>query len=122
MQNCAWQEKELLTKVDNFETLRETTDFVTGKIASIVAVNEVENIEANEGNDDTGESSGYKAAKVKFHRLFTVPEYEKLMSYYSCTSWQGKIPSQGWLYLTVDHLAFYSFILGSRYGPYQVLK
>ena len=26
----------------------------------------------------------------------------------------GEIPSQGWLYLTVNHLAFYSFILGSE--------
>jgi len=114
MDDWAWLEKELLTKVDNFETPGETTDFVTGKIASIVAIHEVESIEANEGNDEAGESSGYKAAKVKFHRLFTVPVDEKLVSYYSCTSWQGKMPSQGWLYLTVNHLAFYSFILGSE--------
>ena len=113
LDDWAWLEKELLTKVDNFESPGETTDFVSGKIASIVAINEVENIEANEGND-AGESSGYKAAKVKFHRVFAVPEDEKLVSYYSCTSWQGRIPAQGWLYLTVNHLAFYSFILGSE--------
>ena len=88
------------------------TDFVTGKIASQVAIQEVESIEANEGNDEARESSGYKAAKVKFHRLFTVPGDEKLVSYYSCTSWQGKIPSQGLLYLTLNHLAFYSFMMG----------
>ena len=35
----AWLEKVLLLKVDNFETPGETTVFVTGKIASIVAIN-----------------------------------------------------------------------------------
>jgi len=113
LDDWAWLEKELLSKVDNFETPGETTDFVSGKIASIVAIHEVENIEASDASD-VGESSGYKAAKVKFHRLFTVPEDEKLVSYYSCTCWQGRIPAQGWLYLTVNHLAFYAFILGSE--------
>ena len=42
-----------------------------------MAINEVENIEANECKIDTRKNSGYKAAKVKFHRL-TVPEDEKL--------------------------------------------
>ena len=111
LDDWTWLENELLNKVDNFETPEETTDFVTGKIASIVAIHDVENIESRESND-AGESSGYKTAKVKFHRLFAVPEDEKLVSYYSCTSWQGKIPAQGWLYLTVNHLAFCSFILG----------
>jgi len=113
LEDWAWLEKELLTKVDNFETPGETTDFVAGKIASIVAIHEVENIESSDASD-AGETSGYKAAKVKFHRLFTVPEDEKLVSYYSCTCWQGRLPVQGWLYLTVNHLAFYSFILGSE--------
>ena len=112
MEEWAWLKKELLTKVNYFETPGETTDFVTGKIASQVAIHEVESKEANEDNDEAGESSGYKAAKVKFYRLFTVPCDEKLVSYYSCTSWQGKIPSQGWLYLTLNHLAFYSFMMG----------
>eukprot|EP00092_Neocalanus_flemingeri_P012003 GFUD01012940.1.p1 GENE.GFUD01012940.1~~GFUD01012940.1.p1 ORF type:complete len:1138 (+),score=342.79 GFUD01012940.1:127-3540(+) len=113
LEDWAWLERELLTKVDNFETPSEITDFVSGKIASIVAINEVESIEATDASD-MEESSGYKAAKVKFHRVFTVPEDEKLVSYYSCTCWQGRIPAQGWLYLTVNHLAFYSFILGSE--------
>ena len=36
------------------------------------------------------------------------------MTYYSCTLWKGRWPNQGWMYLTVNHLAFYSFILGKE--------
>ena len=40
------------------------------------------------------------------------PETDKLVSYYSATHWAGRLPAQGWVYLTVDHLAFYAFLLG----------
>jgi TBC1 domain family member 8/9 len=36
------------------------------------------------------------------------------VSYYSCSYWKGKMPSQGWMYLTVQHLCFYSYILGKE--------
>ncbi len=36
------------------------------------------------------------------------------VSYYSCSLWKGRIPLQGWMYLTVNHLAFYSFLLGKE--------
>ena len=40
------------------------------------------------------------------------PDTDKLVSYYSATHWAGRLPAQGWVYLTVDHLAFYAFLLG----------
>lgn len=47
-------------------------------------------------------------------RLFGMPEEEKLVNYYSCSSWRGRVPRQGWLYLSVNHLCFYSFLLGKE--------
>jgi len=116
LSDWAWLERELMPKVINFETSTETTEFIIGKIASVVASNQQDDLEASstQENQDSSESTGYKAASEKFHRLFTVPQDEKLVSYYSCSSWHGRLPSQGWLYLTVNHLAFYSFILGSE--------
>ena len=33
---------------------------------------------------------------------------------YSCSYWKGKLPRQGWLYLSVNHLCFYSYLLGKE--------
>ncbi|XP_054422255.1 TBC1 domain family member 9B isoform X3 [Pteronotus mesoamericanus] len=47
-------------------------------------------------------------------KQFGMPEGEKLVNYYSCSYWKGRVPRQGWLYLTVNHLCFYSFLLGKE--------
>lgn len=47
-------------------------------------------------------------------KQFGMPEGEKLVNYYSCSYWKGRMPRQGWLYLTVNHLCFYSFLLGKE--------
>uniref|UniRef100_A0A8C0EMX1 TBC1 domain family member 9B n=1 Tax=Bubo bubo TaxID=30461 RepID=A0A8C0EMX1_BUBBB len=47
-------------------------------------------------------------------KQFGMPEVEKLVNYYSCSYWKGRVPRQGWLYLTVNHLCFYSFLLGKE--------
>ena len=32
---------------------------------------------------------------------------------YACSYWKGNFPRQGWLYLSINHLCFYSFLMGS---------
>ena len=66
-------------------------------------------------DDDTEK---FKEAIVKFHRLFGMPEEEKLVNYYSCSYWKGKVPRQGWMYLSINHLCFYSFLMG-REGEFS---
>lgn len=48
----------------------------------------------------------------KFNRLFKLPKDEKLVNYYSCSYWKGKLPRQGWLYLSVNYCCFHAYILG----------
>lgn len=56
----------------------------------------------------------FREALVKFESRFNFPEGEKLITYYSCCCWKGKVPRQGWLYLSINHLCFYSFFLGKE--------
>lgn len=62
-------------------------------------------------DDDTDK---FKEAIAKFRKLFCMPEEEKLVNYYSCSYWKGKVPRQGWLYLSINHLCFYSYLLGKE--------
>ncbi|XP_072477209.1 TBC1 domain family member 9 isoform X2 [Notamacropus eugenii] len=102
-----WLEQNLLQTLSIFENENDITTFVRGKIQGIIA--EYNKIDDIKDDDDTEK---FKEAIVKFHRLFGMPEEEKLVNYYSCSYWKGKVPRQGWMYLSINHLCFYSFLMG----------
>ncbi|XP_030849072.1 TBC1 domain family member 9B isoform X2 [Strongylocentrotus purpuratus] len=106
-----WIEQNLMVTLDNFEADEDVTEFVKCKIESLVA--NVETATPTETKEDE-ESKRFKAASDKWRRLFNIPEDEKLVNYYSCSYWKGRVPRQGWLYLSVDHFCFYSFLMGTE--------
>uniref|UniRef100_A0A8D2NJ60 TBC1 domain family member 9 n=1 Tax=Zosterops lateralis melanops TaxID=1220523 RepID=A0A8D2NJ60_ZOSLA len=91
--------------------------FISGQINGICPffisyqgiIAEYNKINGIKEDDDTEK---FKEAIVKFHKLFGMPEEEKLVNYYSCSYWKGKVPRQGWVYLSINHLCFYSFLMG----------
>ncbi|XP_076819069.1 TBC1 domain family member 9-like [Clavelina lepadiformis] len=103
-----WLEQNLMKTLSSFESEDDATDFLLGKIESLVATQG--RPASNEGNN----SKKFKEASIKFRRLFGMPDEEKLVNYYSCSYWKRKVPRQGWLYLSVNHLCFYSFLLGKE--------
>lgn len=104
-----WLELNLLQTLSIFENENDITTFVKGKIQGIIA--EYKKINNIKEDDDTDK---FKEAIVKFHKLFGMPEEEKLVNYYSCSYWKGRVPRQGWMYLSINHLCFYSFLLGKE--------
>ncbi|XP_075055542.1 TBC1 domain family member 9 isoform X2 [Mixophyes fleayi] len=104
-----WLEVNLLQTLSIFENENDITTFVKGKIQGIIA--EYNKINGVKEDDDTDK---FKEAIVKFHKLFGMPEEEKLVNYYSCSYWKGRVPRQGWMYLSINHLCFYSFLLGKE--------
>ncbi|XP_072120207.1 TBC1 domain family member 9B-like isoform X1 [Mobula birostris] len=108
-QHWEWLEANLLQTLSIFENEEDVTTFVKGKVQGILA-EENKNKEAKEEED----SGKFKEAELKMRKLFGMPEVEKLVNYYSCSYWKGRVPWQGWLYLSVNHLCFYSFLLGKE--------
>ncbi|XP_039606112.1 TBC1 domain family member 9 isoform X1 [Polypterus senegalus] len=104
-----WLEQNLLQTLSIFENENDITTFVKGKVQGIIA-------EYNKNHDikDDDDTDKFKEATVRFRKLFGMPEEEKLVNYYSCSYWKGKVPRQGWLYLSINHLCFYSFLLGKE--------
>ena len=123
-----WLEKELLPILAEFDNPDDATEFITVKINSLLAVIESSS-HLPPGLNETGaaeptrppragdskESIPYRAAQDRFHRNFTsVPKDERIVSYYSCSYWKGKMPTQGWMYHSINHLAFYAYFLGKE--------
>ncbi|MEQ2210744.1 TBC1 domain member 9B [Xenoophorus captivus] len=67
--------------------------------------------QSEEQEEDSGK---FREAELKMRKLFGMPDEEKLVNYYSCSYWKGRVPRQGWLYLSINHLCFYSFLLGKE--------
>ncbi|XP_067937968.1 TBC1 domain family member 9-like [Watersipora subatra] len=105
-----WLENNLVSVLGDFESEDEVTDYVKCKIESLRA----ESIHADDVEVDEEETKNFKGAVAKFHRLFKLPLEEKLVNYYSCSYIKHKVPRQGWLYLSINHMCFYSFLLGKE--------
>uniref|UniRef100_A0A3Q3B5Z4 TBC1 domain family member 9B n=1 Tax=Kryptolebias marmoratus TaxID=37003 RepID=A0A3Q3B5Z4_KRYMA len=105
-----WLEANLLQTVSIFDNDEDVITFVKGKISGIIA-EEKRLKQSEEQEEDSGK---FREAELKMRRLFGMPEEEKLVNYYSCSYWKGRVPRQGWLYLSVNHLCFYSFLLGKE--------
>uniref|UniRef100_A0A3P9A3X7 TBC1 domain family member 9 n=1 Tax=Esox lucius TaxID=8010 RepID=A0A3P9A3X7_ESOLU len=104
-----WLEQNLLQTLSIFENENDITTFVKGKVQGIIA-------EYNKNHDvkEDDDTDKFKEAICKFRKLFGMPEEEKLVNYYSCSYWKGKVPRQGWLYLSINHICFYSYLLGKE--------
>uniref|UniRef100_A0A8C2G2X0 TBC1 domain family member 9B n=1 Tax=Cyprinus carpio TaxID=7962 RepID=A0A8C2G2X0_CYPCA len=104
-----WLETNLLQTLSIFDNDDDITTFVKGKIQGIIAE------ENKSGKPQEDEDPGkFREAELKMRKLFGMPEEEKLVNYYPCSYWKGRVPRQGWIYLSVNHLCFYSFLLGKE--------
>ena len=103
-----WIEDHIISTLSALDNREEILEFVKCKI---------ESLRANSSSDVTsqqGDESDNHEAVARFHKLFNMPPEEKLVSYYSCSYWKGRVPRQGWMYLSVNHLCFYSFLMGGE--------
>ncbi|XP_064015638.1 TBC1 domain family member 8B isoform X1 [Pogoniulus pusillus] len=103
-----WLEHNVMTTLSVFDSNEDITSFVQGKIRGLIA-------EEGKGSfvkEDDPEK--FREGLMKFEKCFGLPEQEKLVTYYSCSYWKGRVPCQGWLYLSTNFLSFYSFLLGAE--------
>ncbi|XP_030641622.1 TBC1 domain family member 8 isoform X2 [Chanos chanos] len=104
-----WLELNLLHSLSVFENKEDAANFVKGKVKGLIA-EEVRGGQAAQEEDP----ERFREALVRFEQRFGLPHREKLVTHYSCCCWKGRVPRQGWLYLSTNHIAFYSFLLGKE--------
>ncbi|XP_049712271.1 TBC1 domain family member 8 isoform X1 [Elephas maximus indicus] len=108
-QHWDWLEQNLLHTLSVFDNKEDIASFVKGKVKALIAEETSSKLAEQEE-----EPEKFREALVKFEARFNFPEAEKLVTYYSCCCWKGRVPRQGWLYLSINHLCFYSFFLGKE--------
>nr|XP_032649816.1 TBC1 domain family member 8 isoform X4 [Chelonoidis abingdonii] len=108
-QHWEWLEQNLLHTLSVFDNKEDIVSFVKGKVKALIAEETRSKVAEQEEDPEK-----FREALVKFEARFNFPEAEKLITYYSCCCWKGKVPRQGWLYLSINHFCFYSFFLGKE--------
>ncbi|XP_055673781.1 TBC1 domain family member 8B isoform X2 [Falco peregrinus] len=103
-----WLEHNVMKTLSVFDSNEDITSFVQGKIRGLIA----EEGKGSFTKEDDPEK--FREGLMKFEKCFGLPEQEKLVTYYSCSYWKGRVPCQGWLYLSTNFLSFYSFLLGAE--------
>ncbi|KAI3356068.1 hypothetical protein L3Q82_017332 [Scortum barcoo] len=104
-----WLIHNLLHSLSVFENKEDVASFVKGKVKGLIA-EEVRGRQAAQEEDP----AKFREALLKFELHFGLPSSEKLVTYFSCCCWKGRVPRQGFLYLSINHMAFYSFLLGKE--------
>ncbi|XP_023687547.2 TBC1 domain family member 8 [Paramormyrops kingsleyae] len=104
-----WLVQNLLHSLSVFENKEDITSFVKGKVKGLIA-EEARSSQAAQEDDP----EKFRETLLKFELRFALPTAEKLVTFYSCCCWKGHVPRQGWLYLSANHMAFYSFLLGKE--------
>ncbi|GAA5816203.1 hypothetical protein MFLAVUS_009729 [Mucor flavus] len=100
----AWIESNLSPLLDSLEN-DEREPFVVTKINSIVT-------RRDSGTDEISTDEKVRKASRSFRQTFDVSPSERLVNYYSSAYHTNRFTSQGWLYISENYLAFYSFLLG----------
>ncbi|XP_059170667.1 TBC1 domain family member 9B-like isoform X2 [Physella acuta] len=101
-----WLEVNVVNTCAAFDNDDDVTEFIKCKIESLLA-----NVEVSKEDEEVED---LRTSTKKFRKYFNMPKEEKLVNHYSCSYWKGNLPRQGWMYLSVNHLCFYSFLMGKE--------
>ncbi|KAJ3340575.1 hypothetical protein HDU83_007012 [Entophlyctis luteolus] len=117
----SWVEDNLMPELVHLEDLADQEAFALTKLQSLVT-------SADKDTDEKSTDAKFRAASRAWRQIFRLPESERLVNcecvmfltltrpyflgaVYSC-AYHKKLTNQGWLYLSLSHLCFYSFVFG----------
>ncbi|CAB3406669.1 unnamed protein product [Caenorhabditis bovis] len=103
-------QKRIAPAIDGISCEKDIRKFIIGKIESLISCS-TENVPIHSEELDHVST---RSCLDRFHKLFTIPSDEKLVNYYKCCYWKGKVPNQGDIFFSVNFLCFYSFIIGNE--------
>ncbi|CAI5449897.1 unnamed protein product [Caenorhabditis angaria] len=103
-------EKTLIVATEPLQLEKDVRRYVITKVESLV--NDSEEV-INPYTEEL-DSVSTRSCLERFHKIFSIPPDEKLVNYYKCCYWKGRVPNQGDIFFSVNFLCFYSFIMGNE--------
>ncbi|TPX48227.1 hypothetical protein SeMB42_g03081 [Synchytrium endobioticum] len=100
----SWIQDNLLPELQELEDPIDQEAFAVSKFQSLVA-------SAEKDTDEKSTDAKFRAASRAWRQIFHLPESERLVNFYSC-AYHKKLINQGWMYISLSYLCFYSFVLG----------
>ena len=101
-ENWEWLEENLLNSLDAIDK-DDLHQYVCTKIDSLLTI-------TGEARFDQ-ESATHRNVALRFTKIFA--SEEKVVNYYACCYWNGRLPLQGHLYVTLTTASFHSYIMGT---------
>ncbi|KAJ3188163.1 hypothetical protein HDU85_005313 [Gaertneriomyces sp. JEL0708] len=99
-----WIQDNLMPEVTELEDALDKEAYAVSKFQSLVT-------SEDKDTDEKSSDAKFRAAARSWRQIFHMPEDERLVNFYSC-AYHKKLTNQGWMYISVSYLCFYSFVFG----------
>ncbi|KAI9205822.1 rab-GTPase-TBC domain-containing protein [Polychytrium aggregatum] len=103
-QDWAWVVATLMPELAELEDPLDKEAFAVSKFQSLITNTE-------QDTDEKSTDAKFRAASRAWRQTFRLPESERLVNFYSC-AYHKKLTNQGWMYVSMSYICFYSFIFG----------
>lgn len=97
-----WLAQNVVPEMERAGDFKAAVQLAASRIEGLVSA-------SIEGTDEAASDFRFRATARSFRQTFSLPASERLVNYYSCRLSEGGL---GWLYLSENYLAFYSYIMG----------
>ncbi|KAJ3386874.1 hypothetical protein HDU92_002222 [Lobulomyces angularis] len=101
-----WIQTNMLKEISKLEDPDDKVNYAIAKLHSMVTSEEND-------SDEKSLDSKFRAASRSWKQLFRLNENERLVNFYSC-AYSKKMSNQGWMYISMNYIAFYSFVFGAE--------
>ncbi|KAJ3188481.1 hypothetical protein HK101_009144 [Irineochytrium annulatum] len=97
-----WIEDNLQAELSELEDPVDKEAYAISKFHSLVT-------SAEKDSDEKSSDAKFRAASRAWRQIFRLPETERLVNFYSC-AYHKKLINQGWMYISMSYVCFYSFV------------
>ncbi|KAJ3332059.1 TBC1 domain member 9, partial [Blyttiomyces sp. JEL0837] len=99
-----WIEENLMKELMDLEDADDKEAYAISKFQSLVT-------SVEKDTDEKSSDAKFRAASRAWRQIFRLPENERLVN---CKNGVAHLMNQGWMYISMSYVCFYSFVFGAE--------